>query len=113
MYDISTKAVNRLKGELSTAFVDVAESNADAQLKENAEENYVKLIDSKIVEKMPSINSEQEKVTIIEAQSAKSHKLRSVVPHSHYSGTFSAIRTNTSPSTPTVSISSGYSVIKR
>lgn len=31
MYDIPTKSVNRLSGELSSKFVDVAEDNATAQ----------------------------------------------------------------------------------
>jgi hypothetical protein len=31
MYDISTKAVNKLDGELSTKFVNVAEENAEAE----------------------------------------------------------------------------------
>ncbi|XP_031620602.1 uncharacterized protein LOC116339090 [Contarinia nasturtii] len=68
MYDIGTKVVNRLKGELSTAFVNVAESNAEAQEKDNK----VTLIDSGIkqtVEKMPTSNSDNEQITIVEANS--------------------------------------------
>lgn len=106
MYDIGTRAVSRLRGELSTSFVDVAESNADAQMNENGDDTNIKLIDSKIFEQMPTINPDQEKVTIIEAQSSKSRRVQPVFAHSHSASGNSA-------STPTVSISSGYSVIKR
>lgn len=47
MYDISTQHVNKLSGELSSAFVNVAEENARAQDIEN-----VSISDSGIVEQM-------------------------------------------------------------
>lgn len=49
MYDISTQKVNKLSGELSSAFVSVAEENANAQDIEN-----ISISDSGIVEQMVS-----------------------------------------------------------
>ena len=49
MYDIATQRVNKLNGELSTAFVNVAEENANAENMENAS-----ISDSGIVEQMAS-----------------------------------------------------------
>lgn len=51
MYDIPSHTVNKLSGELSSAFVNVAEANAAAQEIDNAS-----LIDSGIMEKMPTNN---------------------------------------------------------
>lgn len=73
MYDIGTKIVSRLKGELSTAFVNVAESNADAQ--ENDEN--LTLVDTGIkqkVEKMQELNTDNRKISIIEAHSVAVHQ---------------------------------------
>lgn len=47
IYDISTQRVNRLSGELSTGFVNVAEENSNAQDIEN-----ISISDSGIVEQM-------------------------------------------------------------
>lgn len=47
MYDISLQKVNKLSGELSSAFVNVAEENASAQDMDN-----VSISDSGIVEQM-------------------------------------------------------------
>lgn len=47
MYDISTQSVNKLSGELSTAFVNVAESNAETENIDSAQ-----IVDSGIVEQM-------------------------------------------------------------
>lgn len=47
MYDISSQRVNKLSGELSSAFVNVAEENANAQDIEN-----VSISDSGIIEQM-------------------------------------------------------------
>lgn len=116
MYDIGTQAVSRLKGELSTSFVNVAESNADAQMNENGDDAAanIKLIDSKIFEQMPSINAaDPEKVTIIEAQSSKSHRVQPVFVHSHLDSVSAGKAASNFASTQKVSISSGYSVIKR
>lgn len=47
MYDIVTQSVNKLSGELSTAFVNVAESNAQTENIDSAQ-----IVDSGIVEQM-------------------------------------------------------------
>lgn len=47
MYDIATQAVNKLSGELSSAFVNVAESNAQTENIDSAQ-----IVDSGIVEQM-------------------------------------------------------------
>lgn len=47
MYDITTQSVNKLSGELSTAFVNVAESNAQTENIDSAH-----IVDSGIVEQM-------------------------------------------------------------
>lgn len=93
MYDIGTRVISRLKGELSTAFVNVAESNVNAQ-DDDINNESVTLIDTGIHEKM---DSENEKITIIQANSYGSKPSRR----------------NDSKDTERISISSGYSVIKR
>lgn len=50
MYDIGTRVISRLKGELSTAFVNVAESNVNAQ-DDDINNESVTLIDTGIHEK--------------------------------------------------------------
>lgn len=62
MYDIATKAVSKLNGELSSAFVRVAESNASAQDLDGAQ-----IMDSGIIEQMVNKNatSEEEITTTI------------------------------------------------
>lgn len=108
MYDIGTKIISRLKGELSDSFVNVAESNANAQEEDINNEN-VTLVDSGIYEKMPTIESDKEKITIIRAlHSQKNH--RPIFQRD--STTVSAATLNTDD-TQKVSIRSGYSVIKR
>lgn len=66
MYDIGTKIISRLKGEFSRAFVNVAESNANKQEEDINNEN-VTLVDSGVHEKMPAMDSDKEKITIIHA----------------------------------------------
>lgn len=58
MYDIPTQTVNKLTGELSSAFVKVAEANANAQDMEN-----VSIADSGLLEKMPSNPANQQQIT--------------------------------------------------
>lgn len=106
MYDISTKIVSRLKGELSTAFVNVAESNANAQ-EEDANTKNLTLVDSGIFEKMPTMDSTNEKITIIQAHS-QPQQIRPIFQRDNTD----AIKSKTTDSTK-ISISSGYSVIKR
>lgn len=112
MYDIGTQLVNRLKGELSSAFVDVAESNAKAQDDDDSDEILMSLSDSGIYEKMPTmVSSDGERVSVIEAKSA-THALNRHQPivvqenddQQPQSSTINEQR---------ISISSGYSVIKR
>lgn len=57
MYDIATKAVNRLSGELSTAFVNVAEENATAQDLDGAA-----IYDSGIVEQVNAGSNEEQDI---------------------------------------------------
>lgn len=106
MYDIGTKAVNRLKGELSSAFVNVAEANANAQ---EDEDSPVSLSDSGIYEKMPTMSSDQEKITIIQAQSATNPHERS----SNVEDSNTPFNHRSHYAESKISISSGYSVIKR
>lgn len=109
MYDVGTQLVNRLKGELSNAFVDVAESNAKAQGEDDDDaEVTMSLSDSGILEKMPTIDAPNDRITIVEANSAlPSNSNRRISEESQHDS-----RTNQAE-TPTISISSGYSVIKR
>lgn len=108
MYDIGTQLVNRLKGELSSAFVDVAESNAKAQDDDDSEEMLMSLSDSGIYEKMPTMSSDSEKVSIIEAQSPPLTRQRPIVVEEDDQQQQSSIINE-----QRISISSGYSVIKR
>lgn len=119
MYDIGTRIVSRLKGELSNAFVHVAESNANAQ-DDDMSTNNVTLTDSGIYEKMPAMDSEKEKITIIQAQSSPSSTSTSTSTsesklHNRpiFRRTDDSTQTSQPTSTTKLSISSGYSVIKR
>lgn len=58
MYDIQTQSVNKLTGELSSAFVKVAEANANAQDMEN-----VSIADSGLLEKMPTNPAPTQQIT--------------------------------------------------
>lgn len=107
MYDIGTKIVSRLKGELSTAFVNVAESNANAQEHDANNENLT-LVDSGIFEQMPAMDSNKEKITIIQANSNSNPQSQKIQPIFQRD----AIKSKNSESKK-ISISSGYSVIKR
>lgn len=60
MYDIATKGVNKLSGELSTAFVKVAEENAAAQDLDSAA-----IFDSGIVEQVSNKNEEDAETTTV------------------------------------------------
>lgn len=112
MYDIGTQLVNRLKGELSTAFVDVAESNAKAQEDDYSEETLMSLSDSGIYENMPTMSSpsltnDGQRISIIEAQSMLSrHRPIVVEANDQYPQ-------SSTHNEQQISISSGYSVIKR
>lgn len=103
MYDIGSKIVSRLKGELSTAFVNVAESNVNAQEEDINNENLT-LIDSGIYEKMPTMESDKEKITTIPTHNK----------HQNHRPIFrrDPVKYHNDASHK-ISISSGYSVIKR
>lgn len=103
MYDIGSKIVSRLKGELSTAFVNVAESNVNAQEEDINNENLT-LIDSGIYEKMPTMESDKEKITTLTKHNT----------HQNHRPIFrrDPIKYHNDASHK-ISISSGYSVIKR
>lgn len=109
MYDIGTQLVNRLKGELSSAFVDVAESNAKAQDEDDNDEMLMSLSDSGIYEKMPTMwsSSDDEKVSIIEAKSVLPRHRPIVVEEDDQQ------QQSSTTNERRISISSGYSVIKR
>lgn len=107
MYDIGTRSISRLKGELSSAFVNVAESNANAQ-DDDINNESVTLIDTNIHEKMTAMDSENEKITIIHANSYGPKASRPIFRRD------SSTSTNTNKEDmKKISISSGYSVIKR
>lgn len=109
MYDIGTQLVNRLKGELSSAFVDVAESNAKAQDEDDSDEILMSFSDSGIFEKMPTLSSDGEKVSIIEAQAASGlNRHRPIVVED-----VDQQQQSSTTNEQRISISSGYSVIKR
>lgn len=115
MYDIGTRIVSRLKGQLSTAFVNVAESNASAQDDDDLSSNNVTFTDSGIYEKMPAMDAEKEKITIVQAQSSTTASTQQ-----HKWPIFRRVDdkkpsqpTTTTTRTTKLSISSGYSVIKR
>lgn len=109
MYDIASKTVNRLKGELSTAFVDVAESNVSAQEDDNVP---VTLTDSGIIEQMnpapPTGDSEADAIMSFLPEHpivAKESSAESSAPDDSQSAESNVDNK--------ISISSGYSVIKR
>ncbi|XP_055307296.1 uncharacterized protein LOC129571515 [Sitodiplosis mosellana] len=106
MYDIASKIVSRLKGELSTAFVNVAESNANAQGEDIINGN-VTLTDSGIFEKMPTMDSDKEKITIVQAHNTHQNH-RPIFRRDSNAG----VKFHNDASQK-ISISSGYSVIKR
>lgn len=112
MYDIGTKVVSRLKGELSNAFVNVAEANANAQENDENNNENITLVDSGIYEKMPTMNADKEKITIIQAQSpSMSTQHRPIFRRDNSHETSNVKSNDEDPSK--ILISSGYSVIKR
>jgi len=114
MYDIPTKAVSRLNGELSTAFVKVAESNASAQDLDGS------ITDSGIVEQMTNQTITEEFTTTtgypdldmeaddMDAEAEGSEHVETVVKYES-----APTPEEKKPSFENkVMISSGYSVIK-
>lgn len=108
MYDIATKTVNKLNGELSSAFVNVAEENAKTQDIDKAS-----ISDSGILEKMPNTDSEDSDSDTTTITSTEDND------EDDDSGETTTEITNeeeddipTNDNTRRVLISSGYSVIK-
>lgn len=108
MYDIGTQLVNRLKGELSSAFVDVAESNAKAQDEDDSSERLMSLSDSGIYEQMPTMPLDGDNIAVIPAQSATLTQQRPIVVEENDQQSQSSTTNERR-----ISISSSYSVIKR
>lgn len=106
MYDIASKTVNRLKGELSTAFVDVAEANANAQENDNVP---VTLTDSGIFEQMSTATNDD-----ATGPSTPTPLLMTLLPKQPIVADedFDS-QPAESRNDQQISISSGYSVIKR
>lgn len=108
MYDIASKTVNRLKGELSSAFVDVAEANVNAQDDDSVP---VTLTDSGIIEQMNTLPTDN---------SSDAESIMSFLPEHPIVAKESSVETSATDSQSAetrvdskVSISSGYSVIKK
>lgn len=109
MYDIATKTVSKLSGELSTAFVNVAESNASAQ-----DLDGVAITDSGIVEQVSNKTIETTTITPDDMDMEDSDAEGSEVQES-------IVKFEPAPTVPEVKkpsfenkvmISGGYSVIK-
>lgn len=88
MYDIGTQHANRLSGDLSSAFVNVAEENANAQDIDNSS-----ISDSGIVQQMAAAQRRSDDDDVNDA----AEEFDSVGVHSEQ--------------VPQVQINSGYSVI--
>lgn len=102
MYDVVTKSVNKLDGELSTKFVNVAEENSDLQeeLPANYSQEVTETIDRSDVELAEEQENEED---IEESQPAETNIVESIVKYDE----------NPRPREENkVLISSGYSVIK-
>lgn len=110
MYDIATQTVNRLKGELSNAFVDVAEANASAQENDNVP---VTLTDSGIFEQMDTSSAETGGSTIPTPSIMSFLPEQPIVAKERTDVNVDDSQTAESNLDQKISISSGYSVIKR
>lgn len=103
MYDVVTKTVNKLDGELSTKFVNVAEENSDLQeeLPANYSQEVTETIDRSDVELAEEEQDNEENIE--ESQPAETNIVESIVKYDE----------NPRPREENkVLISSGYSVIK-
>jgi hypothetical protein len=97
MYDVLTKSVNRLSGELSSKFVNVAEENATAQDENGFLTEQIDRIDTDIED-----DSEAEPSNIVETIVSPNHDINS---NGNENGSSSSSSSNSK-----VIISSGYSV---
>lgn len=114
MYDIPTQTVNKLTGELSSAFVKVAEANANAQDMEN-----VSIADSGLLEKMPtnSVTIQQQQITKrVDNFDDNEDDIAEDDDDSHAEGSVKieyALKPNYNDPRYKIDISSGYSHIKQ
>lgn len=105
MYDIATQRVSKLSGELSSAFVNVAEENANAQDIENSS-----ISDSGIVEQMTPLVDDnvaaEARDSLDDSDSEPSERVHSILspPPGFLTD---AVKTNAG----NIQINSGYSVI--
>lgn len=103
MYDIATQRVSKLSGELSSAFVNVAEENANAQDIENSS-----ISDSGIVEQMPPVDDNvtaEARDEVDDSESEPSQRVQSFLSPPP------GFLTATSNTNGNIQINSGYSVI--
>lgn len=125
MYDIATKSVNKLSGELSTAFVKVAEENANAQDLDKAA-----IFDSGIIEQVAGKNKNEPEITTTESAKVEDYEsdmdmesdmdssaepsepFETIVKFEPPTPVVDAIKNEKQQSANQVMISSGYSVIK-
>lgn len=105
MYDISSKTVNKLSGELSTAFVDVAEENAQTQ-----DIDAAVITDSGLIEQMENNNKDEYETSDYEAQ--PSETVETVIKKFDDFKIPISQNQNVMKTENQVLISSGYSVIK-
>lgn len=104
MYDIATQRVSRLNGELSSAFVNVAEENANAQDIENSS-----ISDSGIVEQMAPVDDNvaaEARDDVDDSESEPSERVHSIL--SPPPGFLAA---TSQQNNGQIQINSGYSVI--
>lgn len=111
MYDIPTQTVNKLTGELSSAFVKVAEANANAQDMEN-----VSIADSGLLEKMPSNSANQQQQITKRIDHFDENEDDIDDDDTHAQGSVKieyAVKPNYNDPRYKIDISSGYSHIKQ
>lgn len=103
MYDIATQRVSKLNGELSSAFVNVAEENANAQDIENSS-----ISDSGIVEQMAPVDDNvaaEARDEVDDTESEPSHRVLSILSPPP------GFVADTPKNSGKIQINSGYSVI--
>lgn len=103
MYDIASQRVSKLNGELSSAFVNVAEENANAQDIENSS-----ISDSGIVEQMATVDENvaaEARDEIDDSESEPSELVQSIISPPP------GFLHDSSNTNGKIQINSGYSVI--
>jgi uncharacterized protein affecting Mg2+/Co2+ transport len=118
MYDIQTKSVSRLSGELSSTFVKVAEENATTD-----DLDMTKVIDVSVIERMMNDAAQQETTTAPNDVETTTDIIEKSIETSDYESDADAdaserfeifVKENgdSIDEQPKISISSSYSVIK-